>query len=173
MSPFASTCIFVLLVLKEANTCNLYWISHKMSVRKSLFWQLVVVVVVLLPVLPAHRIDSLGALKGFWFSENLLPRFQVLGPQWHSEHVHLETLVTEYRRCHNKLSEHEDIIPVLRVKVGRCTWIILATRLVTQVPRIGLEFQGLECQIPIPILNIRIFWWRPLKKYFWWRSTQK
>ena len=136
MSPFVSTCIIVLLVLKGASTCNLDWVSQKMSVRKSLFWQIVVVVVVLPPVLPAHRIDSLGALKGFWFSENLLPRFQVLGPQRHSEHVHLETIVTEYRRCHDKFSEHENIFPVLRLKVGTCTRIVLATRLVTQVPRI-------------------------------------
>ena len=142
MSPFVSTCIIVLLVLKGANTCNLDWVSQKMSVRKSLFWQIVVVVVVLPPVLPAHRIDSLGALKGLWFSESLLPSFQVLCPQWHAEDVHLETLVTENRRCHNKLSEHGNIISVLRLKVGICTRIALATRLVAQVPRIRLGFQG-------------------------------
>ena len=142
MSPFVSTCIILLLVLKGADTCNLDWVSQKMSVRKSLFWQIVVVVVVLPPVLPAHRIDSLGALKGLWFSESLLPSFQVLCPQWHAEDVHLETLVTENRRCHNKLSEHGNIISVLRLKVGICTRIALATRLVAQVPRIRLGFQG-------------------------------
>ena len=173
MSPFVSTCIIVVQVLKGADTCNLDWVSQKMSVRKSLFWQLVVIVVVFPPVLPAHRIDSLGALKGFWFSESLLPRFQVLGPQRHSEHVHLETLVTEYRRCQNKLSEHGNIIPVLRLKVGMCTRIALATRLVTQVRRIRLEFQGLKCQIPIPILDTCIFGGRPVKKYFWGRFTKK
>ena len=142
MSPFVSTCIIVVQVLKGADTCNLDWVSQKMSVRKSLFWQIVVVVVVLPPVLPAHRIDSLGALKGLWFSESLLPSFQVLCPQWHAEDVHLETLVTENRRCHNKLSEHGNIISVLRLKVGICTRIALATRLVAQVPRIRLGFQG-------------------------------
>ena len=142
MSPFVSTCIIVVQVLKGADTCNLDWVSQKISVRKSLFWQPVVVVVVLPPVLPAHRIDSLGALKGLWFSESLLPSFQVLCPQWHAEDVHLETLVTENRRCHNKLSEHGNIISVLRLKVGICTRIALATRLVAQVPRIRLGFQG-------------------------------
>ena len=142
MSPFVSTCIIVVQVLKGADTCNLDWVSQKMSVRKSLFWQLVVIVVVFPPVLPAHRIDSLGALKGLWFSESLLPSFQVLCPQWHAEDVHLETLVTENRRCHNKLSGHGNIISVLRLKVGICTRIALATRLVAQVPRIRLGFQG-------------------------------
>ena len=51
--------------------------------------QVIFVIVITLPVVPAHLLDPLRGLQCAGVSEALLPGLQKSGPQLHPEHVHV------------------------------------------------------------------------------------